>query len=378
MERQYRFGFIFLDEIHHINHFITLAVSLSRDHSVAILTYPSSHTYLKNKLDTLGGHKVEIKKLKTHPFRRFTDRLKKRNTPRKGFWMRHNRHHLLQGYDALFFTDYIHHKLLRFRGDSQFPKFIKIPHGPAGRAYGYKKDLLDFDMHLIFGEHYYNQLEMSDLLGKRTRVAGYFKNDALKGQEYKPLFKNTKPVVLYNPHFDQEVSSWYTHGIEILEYFKNQNLYNLIFAPHINLFNKADIKYDESVLETYKNVSNIYIDTGSISCVDMVYTKMAAIYLGDVSSQAIEFIIEPRPCIFINAHNANYKENHNYHFWKYGQVVQSLTGLDTALHKAFESFPLYESLQSQSSESNFKTEKNSTATSRGVEEVLKFMDESNL
>ena len=48
----------------------------------------------------------------------------------------------------------------------------------------------------------------------------------------------------------------------------------------------------------------------------MTYTKQADIYLGDVSSQVYEFMLKPRPCIFFNPENINYKN------------IRSLTDLD--------------------------------------------------
>lgn len=378
MERQYRFGFIFLDEIHHINHFVSIAVALSYDHQVSIITYPADHQYLKEKLKSLRGEKVNLRQLKTHPFRRFTDFLKKRLMPRKGFWMKYNHRHLLGEYDALVFTDYIHHKLLKYRTENSSPKFIKLPHGPVGRAYDYKAELNDFDLHIIFGNYHYQQLSNKDLLGKRTEIAGYFKNDALSTQVTPELFPDHKSVVVYNPHFDKEFTSWHSMGVDILEYFKNQDAFNLIFAPHINLFNKTGVESDESILKPYQNLPNIHIDLGSVASVDMVYTKMADIYLGDVSSQAIEFVIQPRPCIFINSHQVDYKGNNDYHFWQNGQVVDSIECLNTALQIAEDTFKTFESVQRDSTEKDFKTDENSTATERAVIYILELMRESNL
>ncbi|WP_304038883.1 hypothetical protein, partial [Mesonia mobilis] len=73
MAKVYNFAFIFLDEIHHINHFITVAIELSKHHNVSIITYPGKHEYLKNKLTELDGNRVKVEKLKTLAFRAFTD-----------------------------------------------------------------------------------------------------------------------------------------------------------------------------------------------------------------------------------------------------------------------------------------------------------------
>ena len=72
-------GFIFLDEIHHINHFITIAIALAKTNKVSILTFPSKHIYLKDSLKRLNGENVILEELTTKTFRAFTDQLKKKN-----------------------------------------------------------------------------------------------------------------------------------------------------------------------------------------------------------------------------------------------------------------------------------------------------------
>ena len=122
------------------------------------------------------------------------------------------------------------------RKNQKKPRFIFLSHGFAGRAYSYKKDLLDFDLNLISGQFSYNQLKERKLLCKQTTVIGYQKIDALKSHNVKIIFNNKKPVVLYNPHFTPPFSSWHFYGLEVLDFFHKNPNYNLIFAPHINLF----------------------------------------------------------------------------------------------------------------------------------------------
>jgi len=373
MHKPFSFGFLFLDEIHHVNHFISLAVALSEEHQVSILTHDRDTQYLEAALNRFKNHKVVVEKCPTHWFRKLTDIIKGRPLPRKGFWIKHNRKHLLNDFDALIFTDYIHKKLLKYRGESEFPKFIKIPHGPAGRSYVYKKELKDFDLHIVFGSHYKKNLKARDLLGNKTKVAGYFKLDGIKDQQLPTLFNNRKPVVLYNPHFDERLSSWHILGTQILDYFKSQDHYNLIFAPHINLFNKADVKLDANLLNDYQGLKHIHIDLGSTASVDMVYTRLADIYLGDVSSQSLEFIIQPRPCIFINAHQVDYKGDVGYKFWTFGDVISQVDQLENALKVAPEQFKTYKSIQKASTKGDFKTKRKSTPTERGARKILRFM-----
>lgn len=61
----------------------------------------------------------------------------------------------------------------------------------------------------------------------------------------------------------------------------------------------------------------------------------ADLYLGDVSSQVAEFLIRPRPCIFLNAHHAAWQNNKDYRFWTLGQVIDNPADLKKALPVAF-------------------------------------------
>lgn len=374
MSKKLRIGFLFLDQLHHINHFVTIAIALAHKHEVSIITHPGKHEYLFKALQRLNGDKVNVEMLKTKAFRAFTDKLKNRQQPRKIFWMQKNQHYLLSSFDALVFTDYIHKPLLKYRGDKTTPKFIKLPHGVAGRAYVYKKDLLDFDLHVIFGNYYYEQLEKKNLLGAKTAVVGYPKLDALSTIRTENVFKDNRPIVFYNPHFTPALSSWHTDGEAVLNYFKNQSTYNLIFAPHINLFNKTGGDSVSTFLETFKNDQHIFIDLGSEASVDMVYIKMASIYLGDVSSQAFEFMNTPRPCIFINSHAVAYKDDSNYRFWEGGEVINNVTALAMALDTAKEKHKaVYLPVQKELNAGNFFTQEGSTTSERAAGVIEGFL-----
>jgi len=377
MANIYKFAFIFLDEIHHINHFITVAIELSKVHEVSILTYPGKHVYLRKSLKKLHGEKIHLKELKTLPFRAFTDTLKNRELPRKGFWMKKNKKYILNNFDAVVFTDYIHHKLLKARENRPFPKFIKFEHGMAGRSYSYKKDLLDFDLHVIYGEFYRKQLKKRKLLIKNA-VIGYPKLEAIKIHQEKKIFNNQKPVVLYNPHFSPPHSSWHKEGLKILEYFFNQKEYNLIFAPHLHLFQKLKGGVEETELpQKYFEAPHIYIDLGSEESVNMTYVQNADIYLGDVSSQVYEFIINPRPCIFLNPENIDYRDNPDFRFWKCGNVIKGAKELENSLNEARSKFEEeHKKIQQKITSQNFYTEENSTASERAANAIVRFLNEA--
>ena len=71
----------------------------------------------------------------------------------------------------------------------------------------------------------------------------------------------------------------------------------------------------------------------------------ADLYLGDVSSQVAEFMIRPRPCVFLNAHNAHWENDSNYSFWQLGEVLDNPDRLADTLDNAFLIHPQFKSRQ---------------------------------
>jgi hypothetical protein len=122
-------------------------------------------------------------------------------------------------------------------------------------------------------------------------------------------------------------------GENILDFFARSPSYNLIFAPHVKLFDRAGAM-QESRFKPYWNAKNIVMDLGSRACVDMTYTLAADMYLGDVSSQVYEFLMIPRPCIFLNSHNAEWADDPNYLCWRCGPVLTDPHTLADALETA--------------------------------------------
>ncbi len=374
--RPYKIAFLHLEEIHQIYHFVTVAIALAQTQEVSILTYPGKHTLLKRALEVPGGEKVQLEMLTTQAFRAFTDLLKKRELPRKGFWIKKNKRYLLHHFDALVFTDFYHRYILEARGQQPFPKLIKFPHGTPGRGYSYKPDQKDFDFQLLVGAYHYQQLSNLSLLGPCPKIIGYPKLDAVN-KEKKTIFENGRPTVLYNPHFSVPYSSWHGHGLEILEYFYHKDTFNLIFAPHINLFKIKGGERIESIPSHYFEAPHMHIDIGSEASVDMTYVKAANIYLGDVSSQVYEFIIEPRPCLFFNTEGISWKENPNYRFWQCGEVAENLRELIAMLPKAFDRFQNYRAVQERITRENFYMENGSTPSQRAAREIIAFLDRTS-
>lgn len=254
---------------------------------------------------------------------------------------------LLRTFDALVVTEGTSLLLKKFGGFAHV-KFIRIDHGAGDRAIGYQPSFAGNDLVLVAGEKQRRRfLDRGILRQDRIAVAGYPKFDTVDMSARRKLFGDDKPVVLYNPHVEAHLSSWYGLGREVLEFFYRSPNYNLIFAPHVMLFRRrmqispefGAVRWRGNIPRKYLDCPHILLDTGSDASLDMTYTRAADIYLGDVSSQVYEFLAAgARPCVFLNAHGARWQGNPDYAFWNFGPVVDRVDSLDAALKMDHEPY----------------------------------------
>lgn len=225
------------------------------------------------------------------------------------------------------------------------PKLIYTRHGSGDRSIGFKPSVGRFDLVLFSGPKTRDRfLETGYLQPRQTAIVGYPKFDTvdMDAGSARKFFDNDRPTVLYNPNPDPALSSFYDMGLEVLDYFYRSDRYNLIFAPHVMLFRRKlhisienlKVRRRGAIPDHFRTCPHILIDTDSPALMDMSYTLAADVYVGDVSSQVYEFIIRPRPCIFLNAHGANWRDNPDYLFWTMGPVITSMEEFDRALEQA--------------------------------------------
>lgn len=237
-------------------------------------------------------------------------------------------------------------------------RFIHTRHGAGDRAIGFDKESGKFDLVLLSGKKIRDRLlAAGQLRNGQYVITGYPKFSAVQAMEKTAikLFDNDRPTVLYNPHCSTKLSSWYRFGQDILEYFYQSNKYNLIFSPHVMLFEKHlqanlhswHIRLPGSIKSKHLHCKHIHIDTGSRRSTDMSYTLAADLYLGDVSSQVYEFLVRPRPCVFANPGVEGWEHDPNYLSWQFGPVFNRIEQLDRALDEGFNTHPKYRPIQSQ-------------------------------
>ncbi|MEG8017734.1 hypothetical protein [Sphingomonas sp. LR55] len=134
---------------------------------------------------------------------------------------------------------------------------------------------------------------------ERFVATGYVKADFTHRTHTAPPFADSRPVVLYTPHWQQHRSSWWRWGAEVVRRIVADGRYNLIFAPHQRLVEKAPEVAD--LMREIGDLPHVHCDVDGFAMVDGSYTGAADVYLGDTSSQVIEFLVRPRPCVFLNA-----------------------------------------------------------------------------
>ncbi len=287
------------------------------------------------------------------------------------------RHHLdfFRGLDALVAPER-HCMKLRTRFGLKDLVMIHTRHGAGDRQGGFDDRSGAFDLTLLPGQKYVDRLsELGYLSEGAYAVVGWTKFEVIRGlqREIPRFFPDDKPVVVYNPHFDQKVSSWKPMGVKVLEFFRRNPDYNLIFAPHVVLFARK-LRHRAFLPRRYRSVPNIHVDTGSRASVDMTYMRAADIYLGDVSSQVYEFLVKPRPCIFLNGHGVEWEENPYYFHWRLGQVVDDVeTGLGPALEKAFSTHPDYLERQREAFNYTYYNDPTETVARRGARAIAEFL-----
>jgi hypothetical protein len=274
-------------------------------------------------------------------------------------------------------------QLLKTRYGLNEVKLIHTRHGAGDRAIGFNPESAGFDLVLVSGPKIRDRLIAdAGLKPEQIALVGYPKFDLCADNRFADAFPAPeRPVVLYNPHPSPKLSSWFKHGAAVLEAFRQQDRYNLIFAPHVMLFErKWVVTVDPPSLARvrspgpdYAREPRIHIDTGSAASSDMSYTNRADIYLGDVSSQVYEFLREPRPCLFLNSHCVDWQGDPNYLHWQAGPVLESADGLLDAIDAALAAHPDYASAQQALIDATFSLSGRPSAE-RAADAITQFLE----
>ncbi len=375
-----RVGFLFNHyAVHQVPHAAPYAFELSRRYPELEVIVACSSRQEMETAQTIGtlypGHRCRFVRLRPPLYYRLVDPLiSKWSFKRKKMVLKHNLS-FFRTLDALVAPERHCMKLRTTYGLTHLT-MIHTRHGAGDREGGFDDRSGAFDFTLLPGQKYVDRLsELGVLRPGAYAVTGWPKFEVVRGlkRERPRPFDNDNPVVVYNPHFDDRVSSWRPMGLRVLDFFADTPDYNLVFAPHVVLF-KRGMRHGASLPRRYQGIPNILIDKGSPASADMTYMLGSDIYLGDVSSQVYEFLLEPRPCVFLNGHHVQWQGNPHYFHWTLGQVVEEVeTGLRPALDRAQALQAQFLPRQQEAFRYTFRTEPDSTAAERGADALAAFL-----
>jgi CDP-glycerol glycerophosphotransferase (TagB/SpsB family) len=364
---------------HQVPHAAPYAFELSRenpDMEVVLACSSTQEMEFARKIGTLyPGHRCRFLKLRVPWFYRMIDPFVSNfSLKRKTVVLRYNLD-FFRSVDVLVAPER-HCMKLRTHFGLERLVMIHTRHGAGDRKGGFDDRSGAFDLTLLPGQKYVDRLTELGILASESRyaVTGWPKFEVVQGlkPERPRLFENDNPVVVYNPHFDQSVSSWCRAGLDVLEFFAAHPEWNLVFAPHVVLF-KRRRRHNAHMPRRFYRYPNILVDLGSVASTDMTYMLGADIYLGDVSSQVYEFLLRPRPCIFLNAHELDWEGDPFYFHWTLGQVVDRVdTGLEKALECAFDTHGEFLQAQKKAFSYTFYSEPGSSAAQRGARAIARF------
>ena len=333
--------FLYIAQSHQVLHSISIAVALARnrpDIDVHILTTQEDGlSYARSIVDELGGAPLHWRLLgpawlrAAHPAGQVPLKL-----PMLAANVR-----LLRRFDVIVAPERTTAVLRDFGLRTQ--KLVYTQHGAGDREGPFEKRLGRFDLVFAAGAKQRDRMIGEGLVAPNAcAVVGYPKFEVVDRLHRRPppRFTRDRPVVLYNPHFSAAISSWPSWGPRILASFAAQDEYNLVFAPHLRLFEGRSAA-DVGALAAFASAPAIHMDLGTRATVDMTYTTLADIYLGDVSSQIYEFIRRPRPCLFLNAHGVDWRGDESYRHWRFGPVIDEVAPLLESLDGARLSHAAY-------------------------------------
>lgn len=344
-----RVAFLFNhDQVHQVAHSLPIAIALAKGGFDGEIIVATSNALLSEQVKRLGGDligsRIEHVELRPSQATQRLNSMLSKLVPMEKLLIYRDNLEFFRSLDFLVVTEKTS-LLLKERYGLHDLKIIHTRHGAGDRAIGFNKASAGFDHVLCSGPKVRDRLiAEAGVSPEAVSIVGYPKFDLVRGSEPLRILPKAERTVLYNPHPSPHLSSWYRHGRQVLEHFLDAPRHGLIFAPHVMLFQRKFVvtvdrfRVDRAgdIPQKFLRGDNIKIDLGSRRSADMTYTQAADIYLGDASSQIYEFLLKPRPCIFLNSHGYEWVGKPDFRHWCAGEVIDSPAQLPEALARADE------------------------------------------
>jgi hypothetical protein len=376
-----RIGFLFNhDASHQVPHTIPIATALANQDVDVVILVSSEEQYAAARALMPGDTTARFRRLTIGRVSRAADLILRHVAPFKRIAILRENLDLFRQFDAVVVPETTS-TLLKTRFGVTGPKLIYVPHGAGDGAAGFQTATKSFDLVLLSGRKVADRMLAAGLVTATNHaVVGYPKFDGIGVTPHMRFFDNEKPIVLYNPHFNPLLSSWYSVGPRVLEWFAAQDRFNLIFAPHVMLFRRLlhtslihrTLRLRPHLAARFRHTAGLLIDVGSGRSIDMSYVRAADIYLGDVSSQIYEWIQRPRPAIFFNTHMPDWRDAPDYRHWAIGEVIEGIDALPAALDRAVAHPDRHQVLQEAAARETFSIT-DRPAGERAAEAILAFL-----
>jgi len=368
------------DTIHQIPHTVPVAAALAR-RGVDVHILASSPEQSETARALLPPDvSVAFRELELRPMSRIVNAALRHVAPFRRIAILRENVGVFRAYDAIVVPETTTTMLRTRFGVADVP-LIYIPHGAGDGAAGFQTVTRQFDLVLLSGDKVRARMAAAGLIrAGHHSVIGYPKFDVTLGRPAERFFDNDLPTVVYNPHFNPRISSWYPFGRAVLEWFAQDRRYNLIFAPHVMLFQRLlhtslihrKMGWRGRVPAALRHHPRILIDPGSRRSIDMSYLRAADLYLGDVSSQIYEWIETPRPAVFFNTGGPERTANPDFRHWRLGRVIDGMEALPSALAQSFAVPDTFAAAQRQAVLETFSVT-DRPAGERGAEAILTYL-----
>ena len=376
------------DTTHQIAHSLPIALALARSGEAEIVLACGSPR-IAAAVDTLCDRfapdvqDITRRTLElSRPSSRMLEKVTRALVPARKLLLYRDNLDVFRSFDAIVVSEKTS-LLLKTRYGLTGPRLIHTRHGAGDRAIGFDQQSALFDLVLVSGPKIEQRL-VAEAGVPRTniRMVGYVKFELFADTTPPNPFADDEPIALYNPHPSPRLTSWYAMGNETLDALTTKAVLNTIFAPHVMMFARQwtvtiappAVRKTRLPRSLKQQTPRLHVDLGSDRATDMSWTNLADLYVGDVSSQVYEYLYRPRPCLFLNAHDVDWKGDPAYRHWNAGPVIGPGDDIAAAARHAVDTHPDFVAAQRELVAETFSIT-DRPASERAADAILEFLTE---
>jgi hypothetical protein len=369
-----RIAFVFMAEPYQCYHGAAVAFAMARIPGVEVTIHyndPDSVYHLDRIGAVYGAVPISYIRMKRSLVTAFFQKLKVFGFLK--FTVYRANEAILERYDAVFSVEDTAYRLFETRKREDRPAKIYMPHGAGDGIVGFSGRAKHFDLVILPGpKSVTRMLSLGYVRPDNHCEIGFVKLETADrlNRSHGAFFAVNRQTILYNSHKTRGLRSWDIFIEPMLAGLAESEDYNLIVAPHVKLFRRRSRRL-RAKWEA-RSTSNAIIDTGSDRSVDMTYARAADIYVGDISSQVYEVLVEPKPCVFLNAYKVAWETNPSFAHWHLGDVITEPAQLMPAIRAAKARHPIYRERQIAMAAASLG-DRSPGASDRAAQAVLEFL-----